>query len=102
MATQSAESEDFQTHFLRQADAVIDVMFRDICYLDAGSFGTIFQATHITTNKLQCIKKIKKNNSARNEIFMLQQIKHPNIVQYSTSWQQHGMYFIVIELADGG
>lgn len=61
--------------------------------LGSGTYSTVFKARRITDGKIYAIKKVnisqlndKEKNNALNEITLLSNIKHPNVVEYKDSF----------------
>lgn len=44
----------------------------------------------------------KEKKEARQEVSVLSQMNHPNIVAYRESFEQHGNLYIVMDYCDGG
>ena len=77
--------------------------------LGKGSFGqallifnkeknSYFVAKHINMNSMTA----KTRKEAHNEIQMLQQLSHPNIVKYVEFFEEHPHLYIIMEYADAG
>lgn len=76
-------------------------------YIGFGAFSTVLEAQHRITKKFVAIKKL--NNPVANykalykEINIMTQIKHPNLVQYiSTYYLEPENFWIVMEYLAGG
>ena len=75
-----------------------------------GSSGSVYLAKHNLSNKFYAIKKInfknisdKDKDHIANEIKLLEDLNHPNIIQYIESFLDEENYFnIVMDYCDGG
>lgn len=83
--------------------------YNPIKVLGKGSFGqaylifnaeqnTYFVAKHVNMSAMST----KQRKEAHNEIHVLQQLNHPNIVRYVEFCEEHPHLYIVMEYADGG
>uniref|UniRef100_A0AAR2JPX8 CaM kinase-like vesicle-associated protein n=1 Tax=Pygocentrus nattereri TaxID=42514 RepID=A0AAR2JPX8_PYGNA len=70
-------------------------------------FCEIFRAKDKTTSKMYTCKKFLKKDgrkvrkAAKNEIFILKMVKHPNILQLVDVYETRKEYFLFLELATG-
>ncbi|KAL7843704.1 hypothetical protein AOLI_G00252160 [Acnodon oligacanthus] len=78
------------------------------CVCDcAEEFCEIFRAKDKTTSKMYTCKKFLKKDgrkvrkAAKNEIFILKMVKHPNILQLVDVYETRKEYFLFLELATG-
>lgn len=69
--------------------------FQVMCYLGEGAFGDVLKVTSYTDNKDYAIKRVKlfsktcrEFKRVKKEAQALSKLKHPNIVQYYTSWTE--------------
>ncbi|KAJ3424141.1 protein kinase [Anaeramoeba flamelloides] len=76
-----------------------------------GSFGKVRVGKHIPTNQLVAVKMIKKTNfrlnkkskkQLCNELFILQHLKHPNVVEFYEEFENDTYWFIITEYINGG
>jgi non-specific serine/threonine protein kinase/NIMA (never in mitosis gene a)-related kinase len=75
-----------------------------------GMYGQVFLANHKLEQKLYAIKRInfkdinvKDRENIENEVKLLKDLKHPNIVSYKDSFCDRENYFnIVMSYCDGG
>ena len=73
--------------------------------LGEGTYGTVYRATDLKTNKTVAIKKIKlldQNEegippTTLREISLLKALKHPNIVEMSAVLYDEGDIFLIFE-----
>ncbi|XP_018651526.1 serine/threonine kinase [Schistosoma mansoni] len=74
-----------------------------------GSYGEVWLCRHKTDTKKYVIKKIdvtkssdKERKAAKLECRLLSEFRHPNIVQYKTSFEYHGFLYIAMGFCEGG
>ena len=75
-----------------------------------GAFGEVFLTTKKGTSKLFATKQIPKeffDNQATkkyllNEIYILNELKHPNIVQFESLKKTKQHFYIIMEYCNGG
>uniref|UniRef100_A0ABM5GLE6 non-specific serine/threonine protein kinase n=1 Tax=Pogona vitticeps TaxID=103695 RepID=A0ABM5GLE6_9SAUR len=74
-----------------------------------GSFGKVFLAKRKEDNQHCVIKEIsltklprKEKESSQKEVTLLARLKHPNIVDFYTSFQEKDKLYIMMEYCDGG
>ncbi|CAL9730483.1 calcium/calmodulin-dependent protein kinase II [Monosporozyma unispora] len=79
--------------------------------LGAGTFGVVRKAKKLDTNEDVAVKVILKKalkgkgvefQSLYDELKMLQQLSHPNIVQFKDWFESKDKFYIVTQLATGG
>ena len=83
--------------------------YDSIKVLGKGSFGQAYLIYHKATKKYYVAKHVnlakmdqRQRKEARNEISILQRMRHPNVVRYEESVEQGADLYIVMEYADGG
>ena len=73
--------------------------------LGSGAFGTVFKARDKVTGQLRAIKSLKKSQMhlehIHQEIEILKDLDHPNIVQIFEFIEERDIFFIVMELCTG-
>lgn len=75
-----------------------------------GSYGSVYLCKEVKTEELYAIKKInfniiskKDKESIENEVKLLENVCHPNIVSYKESYLDNDNFFnIVMEYCEGG
>eukprot|EP00047_Mylnosiga_fluctuans_P002871 m.226275 g.226275 ORF g.226275 m.226275 type:complete len:777 (+) comp11404_c0_seq1:48-2378(+) len=82
-------------------------LFELICQIGSGSYGTVQKARIIKTGKLAAIKLINMEDGedfqdVQNEIAMLEQCKHENIVAYYGSFTKAKTMWICMEFCGAG
>lgn len=79
--------------------------------LGAGSFGIVRQAKKISTDENVAVKIVLKKalkgkdvqlQMLYDELYLLQQLKHPNIVEFKGWFESKDKFYIVTQLAVGG
>lgn len=77
--------------------------------LGKGAFGQAYLVFNKNLNKYYVAKHInmttmshKQRKEAHNEIAIIQQFDHPNIVKYVECFEEHPHLYIIMEYADGG
>ena len=77
--------------------------------LGRGAHGIVHLARSHVDNKLYVLKEINVNNLKKHrrkrvvsEVLLLRRLRHPNIIQYYTSFVDSGSLYIVMEYANGG
>jgi len=72
--------------------------------LGSGNFGTVSKERNRRTNEIVAIKTIKKiiDKSAYNEIYILKELTHDNIIRYVDHYSNKNGLAIVMEYADRG
>jgi serine/threonine protein kinase len=77
--------------------------------LGRGGFGVVFEALHSVTGESVAIKRISLANvgpaelvDIQQEIELLKQLSHPNIVRYIDSVRTDAFLYIVLELVEKG
>eukprot|EP01125_Pyxidicula_operculata_P010482 TRINITY_DN3448_c0_g1_i4.p1 TRINITY_DN3448_c0_g1~~TRINITY_DN3448_c0_g1_i4.p1 ORF type:complete len:1316 (-),score=283.41 TRINITY_DN3448_c0_g1_i4:149-4096(-) len=81
---------------------IVDVEneFKIICSIGKGSFGEVFKATHISSNRVIALKKqpLRDDNSElMREIKIMEDLQSPYIIGYYGSTLKEGIMWIVME-----
>ncbi|KAJ7341508.1 hypothetical protein JRQ81_005692 [Phrynocephalus forsythii] len=83
--------------------------YETIQMIGEGSFGKVFLAERKQDNQQCVIKEIsltklprKEKESSEKEVTLLARLKHPNIVDFYTSFQEKNKLYIIMEYCDGG
>ena len=76
--------------------------------LGSGNFGSVSLVTSKLTKKLYALKEIKGDDYDNNqraevqrEIKLLENLNHPHVIKYFTSFQENGNFYIVTEYING-
>lgn len=72
-----------------------------------GGFGVVYLAEHRKTHELFAVKAIQKRKvkdyaTFVNEINILRQLDHPNIIKLHEIWEWKDVCFLVLEYCSGG
>jgi len=77
--------------------------------LGEGTFGTVYKANDIKTNRYVALKYQNKAelaekdiSYARQEAAVLKKLDHPNIIKLVESYEDDTAFVLVMELAEGG
>ncbi|CAL8380489.1 unnamed protein product [Arctogadus glacialis] len=77
--------------------------------LGQGSFGVVFEATHVDTHKKWAIKKVNREKAGSHgvillerEVHILKHVNHPHIIQLKEVFETPKNMYLVTELCDGG
>ncbi|CAF3683642.1 unnamed protein product [Rotaria sordida] len=75
--------------------------------IGSGTYGDVYKARHIPTASMRALKVIKLEpgddiNIIQQEILMMMQCSHPNIVAYFGSYLKRDKLWIAMELCSGG
>ena len=80
--------------------------YKRICKLGKGSFGDVQLIENIESKKLYALKRLDISNcelpTVLNEVCLLQQLDHPNIIKYHEYFKDERKICIVMEYADNG
>ena len=79
--------------------------FEIIKNLGKGQFGIVNLVKSKKNEKYYAMKKLEikkiKETSIIKEIKILEQLDHPHVINYFTSFKENGFYYIVMEYIDG-
>lgn len=78
--------------------------------LGQGHFGSVYLVTSKLTKKIYAMKEIKSNRynsdeqraEVEREIKLLENLNHPHVIRYFSSFRENGNFYIVIEYINGG
>jgi len=80
--------------------------YKRICKLGKGSFGDVQLIENLESKKLFALKRLDISNCelpiVLNEVCLLQQLDHPNIIKYHEYFKDVSKICIVMEYADNG
>jgi len=88
-----------------------DGNIKDIYYfekkLGSGGYGAVYLAKHKKTGVKVAVKAMQKGRIAdyesfKNEIAILKELDHPNIIKLHETWETDRICFLVTELCEGG
>lgn len=79
----------------------------DICEkLGEGAFGCVYKTCHKKTNFIRAVKAIKKKhidgNALNNEISVLKNLDHPNVIKLFECFYDSNYYYMIEEYCSGG
>ena len=82
-------------------------MFKDLVKIGQGASGGVFTAKSIGSEQLVAIKQMvleqqPKKDLIVNEIEVMKQSRHPNIVNFLNAFLNHGELWVVMEYMEGG
>lgn len=82
-------------------------LFHDLQKIGQGASGGVFTARTVDTEQLVAIKQMvlaqqPKKDLIVNEIEVMQQSRHPNIVNFLSAFLTHGELWVVMEYMEGG
>ncbi|XP_077863013.1 serine/threonine-protein kinase Nek5-like, partial [Saccoglossus kowalevskii] len=82
--------------------------FEKIKKIGEGSFGKALLVKSKATGEYRVVKEIgiskmnrKEREESKKEVKVLARMRHPNIVSYLESFEDHGNLYIVMEFCDG-
>ncbi|XP_075691503.1 serine/threonine-protein kinase TAO3 isoform X2 [Rhinoderma darwinii] len=86
-----------------------ETIFIDLHEIGHGSFGAVYFATHSTTNEVVAVKKMSYSGKQMNEkwqdilkeVRFLQQLKHPNTIEYKGCYLKDHTAWLVMEYCLG-
>ena len=78
--------------------------------LGKGNFGSVSLVLSKLTNKVYAMKEIKSNRykneeqklKVEKEIKLLENMNHPNVITYFSSFSENGNFYIILEYINGG
>mmetsp|Transcript_64864 Transcript_64864/g.74557 ORF Transcript_64864/g.74557 Transcript_64864/m.74557 type:complete len:496 (-) Transcript_64864:1106-2593(-) len=96
--------------FVAEKEGRIDANYRIGATLGTGAFGLVKKVTHKATNAVRAMKIINKSSMSReeelskflNEIKILKNLDHPNILKLYEFYQDSRNYYLITELCTGG
>jgi len=79
----------------------------DMCEkLGEGAFGCVYKLCHKKTNFIRAVKAIKKKhidgNALNNEISVLKNLDHPNVIKLFECFYDSNFYYMIEEYCSGG
>ena len=80
--------------------------FEIINTLGEGCFGEVFEVKSYITKKLYALKLLKINNNSKDidikrEIKLLEDLNHPHVINYFTSFYENNCWYIIVEYMNG-
>ena len=98
-----------KSSFVGKVHSDIKKDYRMLKVLGKGAFSKVYQAQHRKSKLLRCIKKIDKlnftvnqNESIMNEIKILTEVNHPNLLKIIEYYEKDDSLYIVTEYLKGG
>ena len=83
--------------------------FKEIRVIGSGSYGTVFQAIYLETNEEVAVKIVSKDNKKPNqitkikqEVNILKQLKHKNIIEFKNYIETKTKLYIIMEYIENG
>lgn len=98
-----------QKQFVGRVNEEISDNYEDIKLLGQGAYSIVILAKQRPTGILRCVKKIAKKNFTKaenenimNEIKVLKEVDHPNVINIVEYYESLNSLYIVTEYLDGG
>lgn len=80
--------------------------YEEVSVIGKGAFGVVKKVIHKLTSQERAIKAIKyveeKEEALTNEISILKELDHPNVIKLFEFFQERDKYYLVYELLKGG
>lgn len=79
--------------------------YQTLKILGQGAFGKVYLMRHLPTGREVCVKVVKHKEvpaACLQEVHIMQQLVHPNIIRYQESFQTGTLLFIIMQYADSG
>ena len=97
-------------NLITKVDSQVEENYKILNKLGKGSFGSVFKVYHIHTGLIRAMKIIKKENLAYqdgdqkflNEIKVLIDCEHPNIIKIYEYFSDDTNYYLITEYIAGG
>ena len=109
MDKQKISNASSAANFVRKRLGKITDFYRVGAEIGSGAFGTVRRVVHIETGEKRAVKVINKSNmdeeeinTLMNEINVLRNLDHPNIVKIYEYFEDDKRFFIVTEICSGG
>ena len=112
---QKTANGDFHIFFIDKGLKKVDIGskledFEIVKKLGNGNFGTVYLVKSKKTNKIYAMKEIEgikyhnvqQRQQDEREIKLLENLSHPHVITYFTSFSQNGNLYIIIEYINGG
>ncbi len=78
--------------------------FKEIRVIGSGSYGTVIQAIYLETDEEVAVKIVRKDNKKPNqinkitqEVNILKQLKHKNIIEFKNYIETNSKLYIIME-----
>lgn len=91
------------------AEDEFDKYFSSIKVIGQGSYGTVIHAIYLETGEEVAVKVVNKYNNRekdfsklKQEVIILKQLKHKNIIEFKNFIETKGKIFIIMEFIQGG
>ena len=98
-----------KSSFVGKVHSDIKKDYRMLKVLGRGAFSKVYQSQHRKSKLLRCVKKIDKlnftksqNESIKNEIKILTEVNHPNLLKIIEYYEKDDSLYIVTEYLEGG
>lgn len=89
-------------HIIQGDEKGMDYIYSTEALLGKGAFGTVFRGNEDQTNRPVAIKRIDKRGNDHREIDLLEDLKHPNIVQLINVSYSKKYIYLITEYCNGG
>jgi 5'-AMP-activated protein kinase catalytic alpha subunit len=84
--------------------------FEILAGLGSGAFGRVLKVRHVLSKTIYAIKQISKKqvksqnmvNQIKNEIKIMYNLNHPNIIKLYNHFEEEEYIYLIIECAEGG
>jgi calcium/calmodulin-dependent protein kinase I len=83
--------------------------FKEIRVIGSGSYGTVIQAIYLETDEEVAVKIVRKDNKKPNqinkikqEVNILKQLKHKNIIEFKNYIETNSKLYIIMEYIENG